>query len=364
MEFYRFRSTKNLFNRYNEKEKSEIERLGELEEQIIFFPETHQLNDPMEGYRDLVWKGDEVLWTNFIRNFMIFYVIMLSEIKSNKSIEDIDFKEVKYKFFMKFRNINSVKNKKTGEYYTIDQINNIKEEDIIDLEFIPRIDLVNAQFLPLLEIDNFKKLIQILMKNEIKNHKIEFLLGIILLNIHNFLLNKDSESFNDESLTDIERIINTNEYSPLKKEERFYSINKSNIEIDIYFKTINFYLKVIDESMFDNWYVTCFMTKSDNPIVWSHYAENHQAVCFVFKATEESNQFYLNLQNNEEKDFKLELNKVDYDENKRNKLNPFENFGMLMSEDLYNQWLVFNKNVSDIKEKIYNDNFINNYSIN
>ncbi|MFW1850122.1 DUF2971 domain-containing protein [Acinetobacter guillouiae] len=364
MEFYRFRSLKNLFNQYDEFDKSQIKRYGELEEQTIFFPETHQLNDPMEGYRNLVWKGDEILWTNFIRNFMVFYSIIISKIDENKSIENIEYKKIKYQFFMEFRNFNAVKNKKTGEFYTNDQISNIKEEELNDLEFIPKIDLLNIPFLPLLEIVNFKKLIQLLVSNTIPNYKIELILGIILLNIHNFLFSPSSGYFEDDSLAEIDKIIKTDEYTPLKREERLLSIDQSNIGIDIYFKTINFYLKVINESMFDSWYVTCFMTKNDNPIVWSHYAENHQAICFIFKTIDESNKHYLNLRNNEKIVKKFELNKVEYDENKRNELNPFENFGMLMYDDLYNQWLIFNKKVSKIKERVYSDSFTNDYRAN
>lgn len=364
MEFYRFRSLKNLFNQYDELDKSKIKRSGELEEQTIFFPETHYLNDPMEGYRNLVWKGDEILWTNFIRNFMVFYTIMINEIDKNQSIENIDYKKIKYKFFLQFRNFNEIKNKKTGEFYEIDQINNIKEEDVKDLEFIPRIDLLNIPFLPLLEIKNFIDLIQLLVSNNIPNHKVELILGIILLNIHNFIFSPSSGYFEDASLSEIEKIIKTDEYTPLKKEERLLSINKSNIGIDIYFKTINFYLKIINESMFDSWYVTCFMTKNDNPIVWSHYAENHQAICFIFNTIDESSKHYLSLKNNEQRVGKFELNKVEYDEDKRNYLNPFENFGMLTYNDLYNQWLLFNKKVSKFKEQVYNDNFISEYQSN
>ena len=49
--FYRFRSVEQLLGEYSE-----------LERQTIFFASLEDLNDPMEGFRDIVWHGDSILW--------------------------------------------------------------------------------------------------------------------------------------------------------------------------------------------------------------------------------------------------------------------------------------------------------------
>ena len=46
--FYRFRSIDNLLG----------EKYNELENQSIYFASPNQLNDPMEGFKDLVFNGD------------------------------------------------------------------------------------------------------------------------------------------------------------------------------------------------------------------------------------------------------------------------------------------------------------------
>ena len=46
-EFYRFRSMKYLLG----------EEYQELENQAIYFASPKELNDPMEGFRDIVWIG-------------------------------------------------------------------------------------------------------------------------------------------------------------------------------------------------------------------------------------------------------------------------------------------------------------------
>ena len=56
---YRFRSIDALLDKYQE-----------LESQTIYFASPDQLNDPMEGFRDIVWRGDKIVWTNFFKHFV------------------------------------------------------------------------------------------------------------------------------------------------------------------------------------------------------------------------------------------------------------------------------------------------------
>lgn len=58
--FYRFRSVEQLLG----------ERYAELERQTIFFAAPEDLNDPMEGPRDIVWVGDRILWSKLFKNYV------------------------------------------------------------------------------------------------------------------------------------------------------------------------------------------------------------------------------------------------------------------------------------------------------
>ena len=58
-EFYRFRSIDALLGKHRE-----------LEEQTIYFASPEELNDPMEGLRDIVWDGDKIVWTNFFKHYI------------------------------------------------------------------------------------------------------------------------------------------------------------------------------------------------------------------------------------------------------------------------------------------------------
>lgn len=61
--FFRFRSTKYLLGEFKE-----------LEKQEIYLASSKQLNDPVEGYKDVFWLGDPVLWRNLFRHYLLSLV--------------------------------------------------------------------------------------------------------------------------------------------------------------------------------------------------------------------------------------------------------------------------------------------------
>jgi len=60
MAFYRFRPTDALLDQFEE-----------LERQEIYFASPKELNDPLEGFKDLVWSGDRILWENLLRHYLL-----------------------------------------------------------------------------------------------------------------------------------------------------------------------------------------------------------------------------------------------------------------------------------------------------
>jgi hypothetical protein len=57
---YRFRSIQALLGCY-----------AELDRQEIYFAATDALNDPMEGYLEVVWRGDSALWANLLKHYLL-----------------------------------------------------------------------------------------------------------------------------------------------------------------------------------------------------------------------------------------------------------------------------------------------------
>ena len=57
MKLYRFRSDPEF-------------TLDELEKNYFYFSLPNELNDPMEGFINLYWEGDKILWKNFLKHFL------------------------------------------------------------------------------------------------------------------------------------------------------------------------------------------------------------------------------------------------------------------------------------------------------
>jgi hypothetical protein len=57
---YRFRPANAVLGKYEE-----------LAKQEIYFSPPEELNDPMEGYKDVFWLGDRIVWRNLLRHYLL-----------------------------------------------------------------------------------------------------------------------------------------------------------------------------------------------------------------------------------------------------------------------------------------------------
>jgi hypothetical protein len=56
---YRFRPIENLLSKYDE-----------LQNQEVYFADPKELNDPMEGFREVFWHGDKIVWVNLFKHYL------------------------------------------------------------------------------------------------------------------------------------------------------------------------------------------------------------------------------------------------------------------------------------------------------
>lgn len=57
---YRFRPVHAVLDKYEE-----------LAKQEIYFSPPEELNDLIEGYKDVFWSGDQILWRNLLRHYLL-----------------------------------------------------------------------------------------------------------------------------------------------------------------------------------------------------------------------------------------------------------------------------------------------------
>ena len=72
---YRFRDSEKFLN------PKELDKLE------IYFAPPEQLNDPLEHLRNVVWKGDDIAWTNLFKHYIgCFYSIMVKDMTFQANI--------------------------------------------------------------------------------------------------------------------------------------------------------------------------------------------------------------------------------------------------------------------------------------
>ena len=92
--YYRLRNIDNLLGEYKE-----------LEKQSIYLAPHEKLNDPMEGCRNFIWNGDEILWRNFFRHYI--YHIEYFEVKKNILGSQYNFSKEEINIFQDWLDVSS-----------------------------------------------------------------------------------------------------------------------------------------------------------------------------------------------------------------------------------------------------------------
>ena len=67
----------------------------ELEKQTIYFASPDQLNDPMEGFRDIVWSGDKIVWTNFFKHYVSYLLELFYMFRRKGDPKELNVADIK-----------------------------------------------------------------------------------------------------------------------------------------------------------------------------------------------------------------------------------------------------------------------------
>lgn len=240
MQFYRFRSLKNLLGKRKE-----------LENQEIYFASPEQQNDPMEGYHDIYFQGDSVIWESFFKNYLFLLDDVFIQIQIQKS--RAQFKEpnhigISYEW-NKLPKIRQAHLKNILE----DFLSNIEIQNLIS-----ELSMNHRQF-SLPEIKLYLPSIHLFAINSLNNIYSKLGLPIFKggLNINNninkdfFLLRDQSENNNDEKLIFryMLSIIEQQKILDKLKIKKLTAKNKFLIE-----DFPNFYIKQLMPLLYQKWF--------------------------------------------------------------------------------------------------------------
>ncbi|ABE60252.1 DUF2971 domain-containing protein [Chromohalobacter israelensis] len=292
--FYRFRSTNNLLDGYSE-----------LEKQTIYFARPEQLNDPMEGYRDIYWRGDLIAW----KNLFAHYVFCLERISSlllisgedNKIDADHipvfgstdDLPTDSYKNLFRKIKARFLENKYVSALILAisKRSTPIRREELAfyyDCMHIPALKLIFDVYIE----ENLSQ-----EGNRIDDKAFAGISGVV---------SNDFVGLLEKSITDGEAdqvIVNElfKAKSHIKQQSNLIHKHNGTISSSKPNKNLlmidfpSLYLNRLEEITFPKWYTSCFMSECKNSSVWGHYGNNHTGMCLIFDSENINDRSYIKL---------------------------------------------------------------------
>ena len=283
---YRFRSVERL-----------LRSSKELEKQQIYFASPAELNDPTEGLRPIVWRGDTIAWTNLFRHYIycLHWTCIRFAVLAKESVLE-----------------------ESG-------IPVMGEVDLAVTDAMSRLHDLAVE--TTIENANLPKLIEILAKSNRSVSDVEMLLflqlfhlsaiegirkahlelGFPIPQLFNTPLSHPLARFpralelatqmDHDDATDIVLRISSELMGPLYfggkyalslrlRDEQVGTLEK-NLRY-LYFDFSRVYLSQLTQLLYPNWYTACFSKSCNNAATWASYGDDHKGVCLVFEVESDS----------------------------------------------------------------------------
>ncbi len=293
-EIYRFRNAESL-----------IRRFKELQNQEIYFASPEELNDPMEGYRDIYWKGDEIIWKNFILNYIKSFeqiFKLYSVVIESKKIDESDIIDT-FKLAGGFTSFNTqIIDKVSEKFFKIPFIQKLPEALSKRINPIRRSELISyLQFIHPLLINSVSQTyyenglisFPLLSKDLTEFEKVIEASGSLP-----DLLNKIELENKNKSLESFLTVIGIYSQSNLLLARKSYDKKLDNENsLFLFYEFPNKYLDKLTRDIYPLWYSASFLSDCKNSAIWGHYGDNHKGICLIFKTTlDDKNEMQLNLE--------------------------------------------------------------------
>lgn len=282
---YRFRPLKRLIEG------------GELRNQEIYFASPDQLNDPMEGFRDVFWKGDAIVWSNFFRHYVIcvdnaFEQFLLCA--ENQSIEWQHIPVFSYGDISDGVPHKKIEEKILGEFNADPSIKRLIAA-LADHPFPIRRNELAAHL----------RAVHLLALNIVRDVCARWGIHPEVPNAHSLI--ESARKSIDLTTETLGKFREAAKEHPVDEHQidQFYVARQSIAAqldmINFYSGRVDFsqanrnfvcltfpdeYVKQVETLVYPEWYAACFMRDCRNSAIWGSYGDNHTAVCLKFRATD------------------------------------------------------------------------------
>lgn len=279
-EVYRLRSAKRLLG-----ESQELER------QTIYLASGAEMNDPVEAMRDMVWRGDRIVWTNLIKNYV--YCVQRAYFDLRVGGHDLDFEKrgiaVEGRWDQPETSqmgelFNEIWARVSEDSYVAnlaDEVGGI-ERDIRFHELLNCLYTVHLRTLAstlltygelgIAPVPNEDVLVEATAMSPFPIARVDSLMSEIDLGedvnepVHEIIPNLLASRF----LVD--------RYRRFKDSGKPMSVAQRQLGYE--FPAL--YLKQLPRLLGPKWYAASFCKSYHSPATWTHYAKNHTGACLIF----------------------------------------------------------------------------------
>ena len=280
---YRYRSVKAV-----------LEQFEELERQEIYFSTVDELNDPMEGFKDLFWSGDEIVWRNFLKHYV--YCLLETVYLAFTMGAEFDRRDVER---LVLSTPNSLPDAPIREIYR-----NLSEAFLVDEAVKVFLAAVSSRKEPVRrnELMKYMRVLHPLVLNPIlqdlhdrglwpnmkplpRGQMKRSRLSAIKL-IQAFALLRSDKEFS-KKFSDSVFAVGESAYAEMQLIAE-YNLQDQNKKSPLVFLGGSYptaYLAALRKLVHNDQYIACFTTRPDNHSMWSSYGDGHRGVCLVFRTT-------------------------------------------------------------------------------
>jgi len=293
--FHRFRSTHTL-----------LEGHHELENQEIYFASPEQLNDPMEGFKDICWYGDDIVWKNLLKHYLLclehvcslfvvggknYSIKGVADIPVFKTEEQLPtpqsrelFGEILDRFLSNCIIGQCVKNlsKRSSPVRRSELLTHFKSFHLYALESVFAV----YEFHRLIDKRSSSESIRQMAEKALSESPLLLELANEIEQEHPGIARASDILFSATAHTSSQLDFITRYNSPTPEDK-----NKS----FIFFDFPEAYIQKVEGMVYPDWYTACFMSQYSNSSVWGNYGDKHKGVCLSFKAMTEGDHSFIRL---------------------------------------------------------------------
>ena len=284
---YRFRSIDRLLGESKE-----------LDKQEIYFASPSELNDPTEGFRPIVWRGDSIVWTNLFRHYMycIHWTCIrfaLSPTGPGLREDDIPVNwEVDLGITPELTRLHELAVTRLSKEANLAKVVNMLAKPD---RSVREIDLLF--FLRLFHLSALQEIKEVHLQlghtiPHLPDTRIPHLLSQFL-NVLEQAAKMDQDNATDVVLKISARLTDGVFFGGkfainLKLRNQLPDPLEENLRY-LYYDFPRAYIEKLTQLLYPNWYAAggCFSRDCTNAVTWASYGDEHRGVCLVFESVDE-----------------------------------------------------------------------------